>query len=55
MLMIRTLKNIGGFTSKEPMWVFYVNYITQKNIYVQHKTEKSLVKENNFLHTFSSV
>ena len=38
--MVRTLKQIQnhsgwGNTSKEPMWTFDVNYVTQNNIYVQ--------------------
>ena len=39
MVMIRKLKHISnsrgwGITSKEPMWTFDVNYVTQNNIYV---------------------
>ena len=30
-----TFKHIGGFTSKEPTWAFYVNIAKQKNSFVQ--------------------
>ena len=41
MVMVCTLINIfnvqggWGITSKEPMWMFDVNYITQNNSYMQ--------------------
>ena len=34
-MVMRTLKHTGGFTSKEPTWAFYVNFVTQKNSSVQ--------------------
>ena len=34
-MVIRTFKHNGGFTSKEPMWSFYVNFVSQKNSFVQ--------------------
>ena len=30
-MVVRTFKHNGGFTSKEPMWSFYVNFDSQKN------------------------
>ena len=34
-MVVRTFKHIGGFTAKEPTWAFYVNFVTQKNNFVQ--------------------
>ena len=30
-MVVRTFKHNGGFTSKEPTWSFYVNFVSQKN------------------------
>ena len=34
-MVVRTFKHNGGFTSKEPKWSFYVNFVSQKNSSVQ--------------------
>ena len=34
-MVVRTFKHNGGFTSKEQLWVFYVNFVSQKNSSVQ--------------------
>ena len=34
-MVVRTFKHNGGFTSKEPTWSFYVNFVSQKNNSVQ--------------------
>ena len=34
-MVVRTFKHNGGFTSKEPKWSFYVNFVSQKNSFVQ--------------------
>ena len=34
-MVVRTFKHNGGFTSKEPTWAFYINFVSQKNSSVQ--------------------
>ena len=34
-MMVRTFKHVGQFTSEEPTRAFYVNFVTQKNSSMQ--------------------